>query len=161
MLNFQVKIKTESLLISLKALDLYIADFNCKENLHIPYKHHKIINDNLKSSNYNRHPKYYKQCYIEDSIQAIYLIKQLLKDNYIHNTIKIMIDNYSSNKYCDLNQQYIKKFHFLYNKTHIYYNTLSYYLNNRNQQIAMTNLYILYKITQNTETYQIIKYLCL
>lgn len=161
MLNFEVKIKTNSLLISLKALDLYFIDFSSKEHLNISYKYSEIINDNLKLGNYHIHPKYYHKCYIEDSVKTTYLIKQLLKDNYIQNIIKVILRNYSDNKSCDLTDQYIKKFHFLYNNTNMYYHTFSYYLNNSNKEIAITNIYILYKITQDINTYQIIKYLCL
>ena len=159
MLYFEVRIKIHSLLISLKALDIYLIENINKYNLHIKYNKKTQVQHNLQLNSYHNHPKHYSTCHLEENIKNIYLIHQLLNNTYIQYVIKTIINNYSKNIFCPLTEQYFRKFYFLYNKTNIYYNIISHYLNHTTEELAITNLYILYKITQNIKTEVLIKYL--
>lgn len=158
-LNFELKIKIHNLLTSIKALDIHLIENLNKFHLYIKDQKNKQKEYTLQLSSYYNHPKYYKKCHPEENIKNIYLIHQLLNNTHIQNIIKIIINNYSKSILCPLTQQYFRKFGFLYNKTNIYYNISSHYLYNTTEEIAITNLYILYKITQNAKTEILIKYL--
>lgn len=154
----QLKNKIDTLLISIEALDIYSSEYISKKEFNISYNE-KIVISKIRFGNYNRHPKYNKQCEFEDSIKAIYSINNSMTNLYIQNTIEIILNNYSNNLLCNLTQQYIKRYIYIYIKTQNHYNNLSNCINTKIKDIAISNLYILNKINTNDGIYKLIRYL--
>lgn len=96
-------------------------------------------------------------CNYTDTIIYISIIHQVIKNYGLYNYSNNIINEYNKTNTASIAQQYIRKFTYIYNKTHIYY------CNHDNkltiQEIAITNLYLISQINSKNSLFFLIKYL--
>nr|YP_009298037.1 hypothetical protein Plocam_139 [Plocamium cartilagineum]AOM67975.1 hypothetical protein Plocam_139 [Plocamium cartilagineum] len=148
------------LLISLQALDAYnLETINYNDTNHSSHIDEHIYNIRFKKyiKNLEKNSTYTFQ----EIIILIYNIQYLFSKSSIRNIIYEILMNSYKDKTSIINIQYLKKFHYIYNKTSHYYYMHSHENNKNLTQIALTNLYMIYKINYKEGIYFFIKYLCL
>lgn len=154
--NFYIKKRINLFLISLQALDVYSSEAinNYSQNIN-----HNTSSVRLKKNikNLEKNSTYTFQ----EIIILIYNIQDLFSKSSIRNIIyEILVNSYQDNA-STISRQYLKKFHYIYNKTYSYYYLHSHQNNKNLKQIALINLYMIYKINDKEGIYFFIKYLCL
>ena len=155
-LHFKKKI--DLLLISLEAIDTYsLENIYNKNRLIRSRKKEQIFR--LRSGNYTRHPSNNSLCEFEDSIKTIHIIQDVLSNSFTQNMAFTVLNNHYKNPTSIVNQQYIKRFKYIYNKTQNYYSIYSYSINVNLSEIAIINLYIIAQLKTKHGIYLILKYL--
>lgn len=84
----------------------------------------------------------------------------MISNLFVQNIAFNILNTYYQNPTSIINQQYIKRFEYIYNKTQNHYSIYSYYININLTEIAIINLYIISQIKTKQGIYLMLKYLC-
>lgn len=158
--NFYIKKRINLLLISLQALDAYNSEtINSSHTNYNPNINEYIYN--IKFKKYIKNLEKNSAYTFQEIIILIYNIQYLFSKPSIRNIIYEILVNSSQKNASIISIQYLNKFNYIYNKTSHYYYMHSHNSNKNLKEIALINLYMIYRINYKEGIYFFIKYLCL
>nr|QCI07405.1 hypothetical protein [Leiomenia cribrosa] len=155
--KIKFKNKLDLLLISIEALDLYTTNTLYKYIVQNTKLSQYIFL--IRSGNCIRNVKNHTLFNFYHTIVISYQIYIYLKQIYLQEIIIKILNNHCNSINNSIEKQYFNRFKYIYERTQNSYNHYSYYQKVNIKQIAIINLYLIYKINNNYGFYFLIKYL--
>ena len=122
-----------------------------KYSSYIFLKSNKLLTNNGNCVKYN----------LIYTIKILELIYKIMNNHNLYKLIKKIIQQDFNNNTNILKKQYLNKFQYIYYKTYLYYNIKAYSTSYNINQIAMINIYIIYKTIEKNTLFYLLNYLLL